>query len=192
MSQDDSADVIGERGASAVIAAQHSDGTATLFFNRNGPEPEARPVYSVSLPSGDATPELRACTEGVPGCHDPCPSPDGRWLASVHSDDVTCASPHSYPSSSWQTAPEDALWPGRTRCPSTSSAPAPARASPRRVQSCRAAARLRAASWPRAILRAPRATGVSSSGSGCLCRRPTPATAPLSSGAPKPPSQGSA
>ena len=87
--------MIGERGASAVIAAQHSDGTATLFFNRNGPEPEARPVYSVSLSSGDAMPELRACTEGVPGCHDPCPSPDGRWLASVHSDDVTCASPHS-------------------------------------------------------------------------------------------------
>ena len=95
-SQDDSADVIGERGASAVIATQHSGGTATLFFNRNGPEPEARPVYSVSVSSGDAMPELRACTEGVPGCHDPCPSPDGRWLASVHSDDVTCASPHSY------------------------------------------------------------------------------------------------
>ena len=88
--------MIGERGASAVIATQHSGGTATLFFNRNGPEPEARPVYSVALSSGDAMPELRACTEGVPGCHDPCPSPDGRWLASVHSDDVTCASPHSY------------------------------------------------------------------------------------------------
>ena len=91
---DDSADVIGERGASVVTPSMGPDGAHTLFFTRNDPLPESRPVYSVTLPSpGSSTmPELRALTPGIDGCHSPSSSPDGMWLASVHSDDVTPAS----------------------------------------------------------------------------------------------------
>ena len=91
---DDSADVIGERGASVVTPSKGPGGTHSLFFTRNDPLPESRPVYSVTLPSPGSTtmPELRALTPGIDGCHFPSSSPDGLWLASVHSDDVTPSS----------------------------------------------------------------------------------------------------
>jgi hypothetical protein len=74
-------DVVGERGAAPVCASENGK----LFYTRNAPNAECRPVYCVDG-NGTAPPQL--CTGQVGGCHVPFTSPDGAWLATVHSADT--------------------------------------------------------------------------------------------------------
>jgi dipeptidyl-peptidase-4 len=72
-------DVAGERGAAAVLPANDS-----VFFTGTMKNPYERHVYRVNAEGGDVTPITRTA-----GVHVPVLSPDGRFLASLWSDDVT-------------------------------------------------------------------------------------------------------
>jgi dipeptidyl-peptidase-4 len=74
-------DVAGERGA-AVVQVVPSAGA--VYFTGAGRNPYEREVYRVI--SAAAAPEALT---SLPGVHVPVVSPDGRFLASIWSDDVT-------------------------------------------------------------------------------------------------------
>jgi dipeptidyl-peptidase-4 len=71
-------------GDYAVFAASVSRAARALFVVANRGRPEDRQVLRVPLGGGRASP----LTNG-PGYHEPTVSPDGRWIADLHSDDVT-------------------------------------------------------------------------------------------------------
>lgn len=68
----------------AVFSADVSSAARALFFVANPDKPEERQVLRVPLNGGN--PER---ITGAAGNHSPVPSPDGRWLADIFSDDVT-------------------------------------------------------------------------------------------------------
>jgi dipeptidyl-peptidase 4 len=72
-------DVAGERGAATVQLAGDD-----IFFTGTMKNPYERHVYRVAAAGGAPTP-----ITATPGVHDPVVSPDGRYLASLWSDDVT-------------------------------------------------------------------------------------------------------
>jgi dipeptidyl-peptidase-4 len=72
-------DVAGERGAATVQLAGDA-----LFFTGTMKNPYERHVYRIAASGGTPTPVTT-----MPGVHSPVVSPDGRYLASLWSDDVT-------------------------------------------------------------------------------------------------------
>lgn len=71
-------------GRFAVFGATVSRGDACLYVVANRERPEERQVYRVALTGG---PMVRVTSAA--GHHEALPSPDGRWLADVYSNDTT-------------------------------------------------------------------------------------------------------
>lgn len=71
-------------GDGAVFSAAVSGPARALFVVANPERPEDRMVLRVPLSGGRAGPVSHGH-----GYHEPTPSPDGRWIADLHSDDVT-------------------------------------------------------------------------------------------------------
>jgi dipeptidyl-peptidase-4 len=72
------------RGEHAVFSASISAAARSLFVVANPSRPEDRQVLRVPLGGGRPL----TLTAGA-GYHEPTVSPDGRWIADLHSDDVT-------------------------------------------------------------------------------------------------------
>jgi dipeptidyl-peptidase-4 len=71
-------------GDGAVFSASVSAAAHALFVVANPERPEDRHVLRVPLAGGRPLPVTRGH-----GYHEPTVSPDGRWVADLHSDDVT-------------------------------------------------------------------------------------------------------